>query len=137
MSNSEAADMAEETPTTDVEMGGDDDVIEVSAPATVAGTEIEANNPQDENGGATVPDVQIEVEAEEPAPKGRIAFVDYLKSPIVELLVGHGEKQSILSAHQALLVQSPWFEEACARFGEVEQVRYFLKPSLSNMRWVY
>ena len=128
MSNSETADMAEENPTTDVEMGGDDNVIEVSAPATVAGTEAEADNLENENGRVTVADVEVEVEIEEPAPKGRVTFVHYLTSPIVELLVGSGRAQAKLSAHQALLVQSPWFEDACARFGENEQVRYFPKP---------
>jgi hypothetical protein len=42
--------------------------------------------------------------------------VDHLKSPIVELVVGQGDFEIILSAHQALLVQSPFFEDACAHF---------------------
>lgn len=40
----------------------------------------------------------------------------YLKSPIVELVIGKAEQLSILSAHQDLLTQSPFFEQKCADF---------------------
>ena len=40
----------------------------------------------------------------------------YLKSPIVELVVGTGDEQATLTAHQDLLTQSPFFEQACADF---------------------
>ncbi|KAF2424515.1 hypothetical protein EJ08DRAFT_652380 [Tothia fuscella] len=43
-------------------------------------------------------------------------FLDYLKSPIVELVVGTGDNEAILSAHQGMLVKSPWFAEQCAQF---------------------
>jgi hypothetical protein len=56
-------------------------------------------------------------EEEEVLPP-RITYIDYLKSPVVELLVGEGEDQTLLSAHQALLVQSPFFEDACAQFSD-------------------
>jgi hypothetical protein len=36
-------------------------------------------------------------------------FLDYLKSPIVELVVGSGDEATLLTAHQALLTQSPYF----------------------------
>jgi hypothetical protein len=36
-----------------------------------------------------------------------------LKSPMVELSVGEGTS---LVAHEALLMQSPWFVEACGKF---------------------
>ncbi|KAK4238994.1 hypothetical protein C8A03DRAFT_14602 [Achaetomium macrosporum] len=51
-----------------------------------------------------------------PAP--RITFAQYLASPVVTLLVGSGEKGTIFTAHQALLVQSPYFAEACAEFAD-------------------
>ena len=35
----------------------------------------------------------------------------YLKSPIITLIVGLDEQQSILSAHQALLERSSYFQE--------------------------
>lgn len=37
-----------------------------------------------------------------------------LKSPIVELVVGEGEDTSVLSAHQALLSDCPFFAEKLA-----------------------
>ena len=40
----------------------------------------------------------------------------YLKSPIITILVGEGETQTTLSAHLALLQQSPWFTERCTGF---------------------
>jgi len=52
------------------------------------------------------------------APPPRITFVQYLSSPVVTLLVGSGDKETILTAHQGLLVQSPYFAEACAEFAD-------------------
>jgi hypothetical protein len=51
-----------------------------------------------------------------PAP--RITFLQYLTSPIVTLLIGSGESETILTAHQSLLVQSPFFAGACAEFAD-------------------
>ena len=45
----------------------------------------------------------------------RPTFASYLASPIVSLVIGNGQP-SILSAHQALLEQSPFFAEACSEF---------------------
>jgi hypothetical protein len=39
----------------------------------------------------------------------------YLKSPIVELVVGRGDARTVLSAHEALLEQSPFLKEQCAK----------------------
>ncbi|KAJ4198974.1 hypothetical protein NW767_008560 [Fusarium falciforme] len=47
----------------------------------------------------------------------RVTFANYLMSPIVTLLIGSGD-QSILTAHQGLLAQSPYFKEICDRFVE-------------------
>jgi len=46
----------------------------------------------------------------------RPTFVSYLTSPVVTLIVGSGENETILTAHQGLLIQSPFFAEACAAF---------------------
>ncbi|KAI0460641.1 hypothetical protein F5B21DRAFT_16845 [Xylaria acuta] len=43
-------------------------------------------------------------------------FISYLTSPVVTLIVGSAENETILTAHQALLVQSPFFADACAAF---------------------
>ncbi|CAM1505105.1 Fc.00g107420.m01.CDS01 [Cosmosporella sp. VM-42] len=45
----------------------------------------------------------------------RTTFASYLMSPVVTLLIGLGE-QAILTAHQALLTKSPYFEAACMNF---------------------
>ncbi len=46
----------------------------------------------------------------------RRSFIDQLGSPIVTLVVGSGEVGAVLTAHQALLTQSPFFSAACADF---------------------
>lgn len=55
---------------------------------------------------------------DQPEVEKRIEFIDYLKSPMVTLLVGDGDKSAILTAHQALLQQSPYFAEACSAFDD-------------------
>ncbi|KAI1781302.1 hypothetical protein F4818DRAFT_398670 [Hypoxylon cercidicola] len=46
----------------------------------------------------------------------RTQFITYLTSPVVTLVVGNGEGETILTAHQALLTLSPFFSDACAAF---------------------
>lgn len=41
-------------------------------------------------------------------------FLDYLRSPIVKLIVGKGEEQTTLSAHRAILEQSLYFQSKLA-----------------------
>ncbi|KAL9578359.1 MAG: hypothetical protein Q9212_005769 [Teloschistes hypoglaucus] len=80
----------------DVEMqGGDqsDDVVEVS----------KSDAAQDGTTGAAAEG------GEKPAQ--RVTFVDYLKSPIISLVVGTGSSQTTLTAHKALLARSPFFSE--------------------------
>ncbi|KAI0416631.1 hypothetical protein F5X98DRAFT_176186 [Xylaria grammica] len=48
----------------------------------------------------------------------RPTFISYLTSPVVTLIVGNAENETILTAHQALLVQSPFFADACAAFAD-------------------
>jgi hypothetical protein len=48
----------------------------------------------------------------------RTTFISYLTSPVVTLIVGSAETETILTAHQALLVQSPFFADACAAFAD-------------------
>lgn len=48
----------------------------------------------------------------------RTSFIDYLTSPVVTMIVGSGGNETVLTAHQALLLQSPFFAEACAAFSE-------------------
>lgn len=53
----------------------------------------------------------------EPEP-ARIPFIDYLTSPVVTLIVGSGEQETFLTAHQGLLVQSPYFKAECDAFAD-------------------
>ncbi|KAI0405398.1 hypothetical protein F4802DRAFT_181586 [Xylaria palmicola] len=48
----------------------------------------------------------------------RTSFMNYLTSPVVTLIVGSAETETILTAHQGLLVQSPFFADACAAFAD-------------------
>ena len=104
--------MGDETPA-DVEMVGKE-VIEVKK-----GEDATTNG---ENG------IAFQDDEEEVVIPTRITFVDHLKSPVVELLVGEGEGQALLTAHQSLLTQSPFFEDACSQFSDNALVRgvYFL-----------
>jgi hypothetical protein len=55
---------------------------------------------------------------EDDSVPARITFTEYLSSPIVTLLIGSGDSETILTAHQGLLTQSPYFAEACAEFAD-------------------
>ncbi|KAF7189367.1 hypothetical protein HII31_09345 [Pseudocercospora fuligena] len=52
----------------------------------------------------------------EPTVPTRTTFLDYLRSPIVELIVGNAGETTTLYAHELMLTQSPFFQEACAQF---------------------
>ncbi|KAL3442133.1 hypothetical protein BJX65DRAFT_287407 [Aspergillus insuetus] len=75
--------------------------------------------------------------AEEPRP-AVLHFVDFLTSPIVELIVGTGDKKTAMTAHQSLLLDSPLLAEQVKTFGDgprrielpeddVEAFGYFLQ----------
>ncbi|EGP88249.1 unnamed protein product [Zymoseptoria tritici ST99CH_1A5] len=51
----------------------------------------------------------------EPTIPTRTTFLDYLSSPIVELVVGSGAEAQTLYAHQALLTKAPFFEQAVSQ----------------------
>jgi hypothetical protein len=85
---------------------GDVEMVEGSAAAaSTAGAE----NPNSS-------ELPFAEEGPDDAPPARITYVQYLSSPIVTLLVGSGEAETILTAHQGLLMQSPYFAAACAEF---------------------
>jgi hypothetical protein len=99
--------MGDETPA-DIETIGEE-VIQI---------ETGANATNGENGAA------LQDDEEDGVIPTRVTFIDHLKSPIVELLIGEGEGQT-LTAHQALLVQSPFFDDACSQFSDNAVVRLF------------
>jgi hypothetical protein len=45
-------------------------------------------------------------------------FLEYLKSPIVQLNIGAGDEETTLSAHKAILQQSPWFDEKLSELSD-------------------
>ncbi|KAI4599767.1 hypothetical protein KJ359_001503 [Pestalotiopsis sp. 9143b] len=63
---------------------------------------------------------------DQPEVEKRIEFIDYLKSPMVTLLVGDGDKSAILTAHQALLQQSP--SARSRKDGKTEQLTCAQQP---------
>ncbi|KAF2836003.1 hypothetical protein M501DRAFT_997222 [Patellaria atrata CBS 101060] len=62
----------------------------------------------------------------EPETTARVTFLDYLRSPIVELVVGNGPSQTVLAAHQALLTKSPYFDGFISKFTEGSPRRIYL-----------
>ena len=106
-SNENYEDLIPEDTPGDVQMSGDGQpVVEILA----AGTADEVEN-GDNNGLPFQEENMDDVVA-------RVTYIDYLKSPVIGLLVGQGDEQALLTAHQALLVQSPWFADACAKFSD-------------------
>lgn len=45
-----------------------------------------------------------------------LTSISFLTSPIVEIYVGEGDKQTTLTAHQTLLVDSPFLSEFVDKF---------------------
>lgn len=91
----------------DVEMMSGEMAIEIPAHNTA---EVHSNTAENAENGLPFPEGPVD---EVPS---RVTYIQYLKSPIITLLVGHGEDQALLTAHEALLTQSPWFAETCAKF---------------------
>lgn len=87
----------------DVTMGGEEVAVEIEAPVATEEDAAEGSAPED---------AMETIET----PPARVTYIDYLKSPVVSLLVGQGDEQALLTAHQALLVTSPWFAESCSKF---------------------
>lgn len=49
-----------------------------------------------------------------PASNPQTVFLDYLKSPIVRLVIGSGEEETTITAHSAILERSPYFGDKIA-----------------------
>lgn len=61
--------------------------------------------------------------------------LSFLTSPIVDIYVGEGDKQTKLSAHQGLLLDSPFLSEFVDKFessGEVSLASYAFYPSIGS-----
>ncbi|RAK73750.1 uncharacterized protein BO72DRAFT_488778 [Aspergillus fijiensis CBS 313.89] len=64
------------------------------------------------------PAPELEQKPLEPRRNPGLQFLDFLTSPIVELVLGTGQSRTILTAHQSLLLESPLLAEKVAAFGE-------------------
>ncbi|KHN99708.1 BTB/POZ fold protein [Metarhizium album ARSEF 1941] len=91
----------------------EDDMEQVSEDvvSTQQGPDVEMAEEHDITRG---PEVEETTSKDEQPP--RMSFVSYLSSPVVTLVVGQDDSQSLLTAHQALLCKSPYFQELCQRF---------------------
>ncbi len=108
MADVEDSTQVPETADADVDMaGGEENPVEVEDDAIGA-----------EAGGADEDEAETKVHI-----NPQTIFLDYLKSPIVELSVGSAgddatEGPTLLTAHQAILTQSPYFAEELSKLGE-------------------
>ncbi|KAI7160466.1 hypothetical protein KC349_g3445 [Hortaea werneckii] len=110
--------MADQEP--EVTMAGDEEMAEsTDVPGGGEETVVEPTGDDEPTG----------LENIEPETPDRVTFLDYLRSPIIQLVVGTGDTASTLSVHQALLVQSPHFAEAVSRFTDTAQTRRIELPN--------
>ena len=93
MADAEDTPQVGETGEQDVEMEVTEEVQEIAE-----------DDPEAEAGGET----------SEPKPNPQTIFLDYLKSPIVRLVVGANEEKTTLTAHKAILEQSPYLKDKVA-----------------------
>ncbi|KAL7791534.1 hypothetical protein V8C37DRAFT_141586 [Trichoderma ceciliae] len=113
----------EETASTqqnDVEMEEGDDSTQVA----------ETEKPADDSERAPPAnmDAAEDVDAEaDPVEEERKTFANHLRSPVVTLLVGKVEP-TILTAHQAFIVRSPYFDDICKDFAEDGSPRHIELP---------
>jgi len=89
--------------------------IEDAPPNTAADVEMAEGAGDDQTPAATNGAEPSFTEADAPV-EPRIGFLQYLASPIVTLLVGSGDSEHILTAHQGLLTQSTFFADQYAEF---------------------
>lgn len=47
----------------------------------------------------------------------QLTLSSFLTSPIVKITVGQGENETVLTAHQTLLLESPFLNEIVGKFG--------------------
>lgn len=102
-----------------------EDVEKVQDETVQTGADVEMDEATETAEGADAADAaetnEVTNEAElalaqvEEVVPARVTFASHLMSPIVTLIVGQTDP-TILTAHQALLAQSPYFEDACKSF---------------------
>lgn len=66
----------------------------------------------EDNDGTAIPPTQDP--EDEPKPEmgnPQTRFLDYLRSPMIQMNIGSGQDAAVISAHRAILTQSPYFAE--------------------------
>jgi hypothetical protein len=86
--------------------------------------------------GSELPYAGEETVVETEAEPARIPFIDYLSSPIVTLIVGSGDKETILTAHQALLALSPYFKDQFENFSDDGSVSIWCDHICAGPAWL-
>ncbi|KAL1869199.1 hypothetical protein VTK73DRAFT_3200 [Phialemonium thermophilum] len=104
----------------DVDMADDAGESASVHTSTVAGTGAGAN-------GSELPFAEGGPDDTPPTP--RVPFSQHLTSPVVTLIVGRGDSETILTAHQSLLTSSPYFAEQCALFADDGSPRQIELPN--------
>lgn len=91
----------QETPTLaedDIEMeGGEENPVELEG--------------EDDDAAAVPPTQDPEEDAKPAIGNPQTRFLDYLRSPMIQLNIGSGDDAAVISAHRAILTQSPYFAE--------------------------
>lgn len=82
------------------------------------GADVEMTEDGTAEAGSELPYAGEETVVEAEPEPARVPFIDYLASPIVTLIVGSGENETILTAHQALLALSPYFKDQFEGFSD-------------------
>ncbi|KAL7935136.1 hypothetical protein V8C35DRAFT_27297 [Trichoderma chlorosporum] len=118
---SDEGDKSHEEPSTqnDVEMDEGDQSQQAA----------ETEKPEEDAEGAPTATMEVpeDQDAESDPVEERKTFASSLMSPVVTLLVGR-EEQTLLTAHQAFLVRSPYFEDICNGFAEDGSPRHIELP---------
>jgi hypothetical protein len=113
---------------------GDDVEMATKAVVEIEGSVAPSAAPSDDEEGNNELAFQGEEEVMDEDAPARVTYIDYLRSPIIGLLVGQGDEQALLTAHQMLLESSPWFKDACSKFSDEVSVSYpsfrRIQPSL-------
>lgn len=120
MPSDEVEKVSEELASTQNDVAMDEDENSTQAAETEKPTESSDRAPPANT------EVSEEVDAEsDPVEEERKTFASSLMSPVVSLLVGKDEP-TLLTAHQAFLIRSPYFDDICKKFVEDGSVRISL-----------
>ncbi|KAF3392615.1 hypothetical protein F1880_008502 [Penicillium rolfsii] len=97
--------------------------VEMGGTQETPNPQFEVTEKPEQTAKATAPEDTILIDAQNdpelptPAKKsGGFRFLDFLTAPMVEIYVGRGEKQTKMTAHQTLLLESPFLSAFVDKF---------------------